>query len=112
MSQTDVMAERVEQDELEPPEQLHFPPTLSELKALWGIREKTGYGEPFDLFTWAQWLEMQAKLLHCMSRFQRAIERRETQTALVITLEMQEICTTLQKEVCAWIDVPLRKDDC
>lgn len=112
MSQTKTMREdNQQQEEQEFPNTLQFPPSLSEVRAACDITEPMGYDEPFDLFTWTQWLEMQAKMVQCLSRFQRAIEHHETKTALVITLEMQEVCTTLQKEVCSWIGLPSLKKE-
>ncbi len=73
----------------------------------WAVEEENmGYDAPFTTFTWAQWLEMQAKLMQCLTRYQRAIERHQAQIAMLIVLEMQDIWAKLHKEACSWIGSP------
>ena len=77
--------------------------TVTELHDALGTNEEMGYDVPFSAFTWTQWLELQAKMITCFSRYQRAIERKQPQLALLIVLEMQEITAELHKEACIWI---------
>ena len=77
--------------------------TVTELRSVFGSDEQTGYDVPFTAFTWVQWIEMQSRMLACFARYQRAIDRKQPQLALLIILEMHEITTELYKEVCAWI---------
>jgi hypothetical protein len=70
---------------------------------LFGEEEDNGYDVPFSMFTWATWLEMQAQTLQRFARFQRAIERRHTQEAAAVALEMQEMVLEWQKEAACWI---------
>ena len=73
-----------------------------------GCEERQGYDEPFTMFTWAHWLEMQGTLTGCMLRFQRAIERREVQNALLIVTEMQLVLIEMHKETAAWVGMEKR----
>ncbi len=70
--------------------------------------EEMGYDVPFATLTWERWLEMQARMLQCFMRFQRAIDQRQSRLALLIAMEMQEISTEMQKEACTWIGVSTR----
>ncbi|HCI80941.1 MAG TPA: hypothetical protein DHW02_14770 [Ktedonobacter sp.] len=74
--------------------------TRAEIQDALGNEEEQGYDAPFVVFTWAQWLQMQAQILQGFSRFQRAVEKREPRTALLVVLEMQEIIAELYKEAC------------
>ncbi len=77
--------------------------SVTELRTMLGRDEEMGYDAPFAAFTWAQWLDMQAKMLACFARYQRAISNRQPQQALLIVLEMQEVTAELHKEACTWI---------
>lgn len=77
--------------------------SLEELRELSTIKEEMGYEVPFFIFTWAQWLEMQAHMLQGFTHFQRAVEGKQPQLAALIVLELQAIVTQMQKEVCYWI---------
>lgn len=77
--------------------------TATELRAVLGSDEEIGYDVPFAAFTWVQWLDLQARMLACFARYQRAIDKRQPQLALLIVLEMHEITAELHKEACAWI---------
>ena len=68
--------------------------------------EDMGYDVPFASYTWQRWQEMQVRTLLSFTRFQRAIEQRETQQALSIAMEMQEVVIAMQKEAGLWIGVP------
>jgi hypothetical protein len=81
------------------------PQTLAELRLAYNIEEEMGYDAPFVTFTWQHWQEMQAQMFLSFSRFQRAIEQRQPRLALFIALEMQEVCTEMQKEACSWIGI-------
>ena len=77
--------------------------SVTELRTMLGNEEELGYDAPFAAFTWAQWLDLQAKMLACFVRYQRAISNRQAQLAMLIVLEMQEITAELHKEACTWI---------
>ena len=77
---------------------------LSDLQRLCGITEDMEFDAPFSTFTWAHWLEMQAKMLLGFGRFQRAIASHQFQLAALIALEMQQVVMDLQKEVCSWLE--------
>ena len=77
--------------------------TATELCALLQSDEKGGYDAPFAGFTWEQWLGLQARMLACFARYQRAIDNKQAQLALLIVLEMHEITGELHKEACGWI---------
>jgi len=61
------------------------------------------YNVPFGIFTWQQWLQMQAQTMQRFIRFQRAIERKEAHEATMVALEMQEMTLFWLKEACAWV---------
>jgi hypothetical protein len=65
-------------------------------KASWP--EEEGYDAPFATFTWKHWLESQARVNQCFSRFVRAIEEKQATQALMIGLEVQEIATQMLLE--------------
>jgi hypothetical protein len=84
--------------------------TLAEIQQACGVREEMGFDAPFATFTWERWLEMQARLVQGLTRFQRAIERREVQVALFVALEMQEVMAEMQKEAYTWVGVGKKQD--
>ena len=63
--------------------------------------EEEGYDTPFATFTWRHWMEAQAKINQCFSRFIRAVEHERTDQALMIGLEVQEIATQMLLEAYA-----------
>jgi hypothetical protein len=63
------------------------------------FQEDMGYDVPFVTYTWQSWQEMQVRVLLRFTRFQRAIEQRQSQLALSIAIEIQEIGIAMQKEV-------------
>ena len=70
--------------------------------------EADGYDTPFATFTWRHWMEAQAKINQCFSRFIRAVEHERTDQALMIGLEVQEIATQMLLEAYAMCaDLPL-----
>lgn len=77
--------------------------TIPEIRRAFGDEEEMGYDAPFAAFTWAKWLQMQARMLNGFARFQRAIDQHEPRTALLTVLEMQEITTEMYKEACTWV---------
>lgn len=82
--------------------------TVTELRTVLGSDEDMGYDVPFTAFTWAQWLTLQTRMMQCFARYQRAIDRRQPQVALLIILEMQEITAEMHKEACSWIGIQER----
>ena len=58
--------------------------TVTGLRAVLGSHEDMGYDVPFTAFTWAQWLTVQTRMMQCFARYQRAIDRRQPQVALLI----------------------------
>jgi hypothetical protein len=76
---------------------------------LCGREEETGCDVPFTTFTWAHWLEMQAKMVQCLTRYQRAVEHQQAQVALLVVLEIQQLTTELYKEACTWVGVKERE---
>ena len=60
-----------------------------------GWPENNGYDAPFGTFTWQHWLDAQAKVNQCFSRFVRAIEEKQGVQALMICLDVQEIATEM-----------------
>ncbi len=60
--------------------------------------EEEGYDAPFGTFTWKHWMESQARINQCFSRFVRAIEEKRATQALMIGLEVQEIATQMLLE--------------
>lgn len=71
--------------------------TLQEVrKVSWP--EEEGYDAPFATFTWKHWIESQARVNQCFSRFVRAIEEKQAAQALMIGLEVQEIATQMLLE--------------
>ncbi len=71
--------------------------------------EEDGYDAPFATFSWRHWLEAQARINQCFSRFQRAVEHERTDQALMIGLEVQEIATQMLLEAYAMAaDLPLQ----
>ena len=83
--------------------------TVTELRTALGNDEDMGYDVPFTAFTWTQWLALQARMLACFARYQRAIDRRQPQLALLIILEMHEITAEMHKEACTWIGAQERE---
>jgi len=81
------------------------PVSFADLEQAMGVEEEMGYDVPFISFTWERWQVMQGHLLQSFTRFQRAIEQKNTRLACTITLEMQEIVLEMQKEACLWIGV-------
>lgn len=77
--------------------------TVTAIRDIMNGQEEMGYDAPFAVFTWTQWLHMQAEMVNCFARYQRAIDLRQAQLALLIVLEMQEIMTEMYKEACTWI---------
>jgi hypothetical protein len=77
--------------------------SLGKLLEVYGVEEEQGYEAPFLTLTWARWLELQRKMLEAFCRFQRAVDKQQPQLATIITLEMQEIVSELQREACAWV---------
>lgn len=53
--------------------------------------EDDGYDAPFMTFTWQHWMETQARVHQCFSRFVRAIENQRVDQAIMLGLEVQEI---------------------
>lgn len=53
--------------------------------------EEEGYDAPFATFTWKHWMETQAHVHQCFSRFVRAAENQRLDQMLMIGLEVQEI---------------------
>jgi protein-disulfide isomerase-like protein with CxxC motif len=80
--------------------------SLTDIQQGSDIEEEMGYDAPFVTFTWEHWQEIQARTLQNFSRFQRAIDQRQSRLALLIVMEMQAMSTEMQKEACAWIGVP------
>lgn len=77
--------------------------TTSDVMALHEVREvsqpeNNGYDAPFGTFTWQHWLDAQAKVNQCFSRFVRAIEEKQGAQALMICLDVQEIATEMLVE--------------
>lgn len=77
--------------------------TTSEVMTLHEIRkaswpEEEGYDAPFATFTWKHWIESQAKVNQCFSRFVRAVEEKQAAQAMMIGLEVQEIATQMLLE--------------
>jgi len=83
--------------------------TVTELRSMLGSEEEMGYDVPFSAFTWTQWLDLQARMLACFARYQRAIDRRQPQLALLIILDMHEITAEMHKEACTWIGIHARE---
>lgn len=77
--------------------------TVTAIRDIISNHEEMGYDAPFTMFTWNQWLHMQAQMMNCFARYQRAIDLRQSQLALLVVLEMQEIMTEMYKEACTWI---------
>jgi hypothetical protein len=78
----------------------------SDVMALKEVREATwpeeeGYDAPFATFTWRHWMEEQARVNQCFSRFVRAVEERRAAQAMMIGLEVQEIATQMLLEAYA-----------
>ena len=65
--------------------------------------EYQGFDAPFGDFTWAEWLEMQAKMMQRFSRFQRAIEHRQAQMGVEIAQEVIEMGMKWLVEASGWI---------
>ncbi len=77
---------------------------LSEMQQACGVMEEMGFDVPFATFTWTHWQEAQACMLLGFGRFQRAVSSRQFQLAALIALEMQQVVTDMQKEVCSWLE--------
>jgi hypothetical protein len=77
--------------------------SLADMRQDYASEEEMGYDAPFTTFTWEHWQEMQAHMLQCFTRFQRAIELRQSRLALLIVMAMYEIGSEMQKEACEWI---------
>lgn len=78
-------------------------PISGEVMALKEVRkagwpEEEGYDAPFATFTWRHWMESQARVNQCFSRFVRAVEEKQAAQALMIGLEVQEIATQMLLE--------------
>ena len=106
------------QNDLGSEEQIHVPSpasntylTVRELQYRLYCEEEQGYEVPFVTFPWERWLELQATLIQGVTRFQRAIARKDACLASLIVAEMQQVIVELQKEACAWIDPFMRKTD-
>jgi len=65
------------------------------------IVEEEGYGVPFKTFTWTQWEDMHKQTYLRFARFQHAIEQGQTDKALLVALEMDEMVSEWLTEVCA-----------
>ena len=77
--------------------------TSSDVMSLKDVRdagwpENSGYDAPFGTFTWQHWLDAQARINQCFSRFVRAIEEKQATQALMICLDVQEIATQMLVE--------------
>jgi hypothetical protein len=84
--------------------------TLAEVQQACGVQEEMGFDAPFATFTWERWLEMEARVVQGLTRFQRAIEQRDVQVALFVALELQEVMSEMQKEAYTWIGVGKKQD--
>lgn len=63
--------------------------------------EEEGYEAPFATFTWKHWLDTQARVHQCFSRFVRAVENQRIEQALMIGMEVQEIGSKMLLEAYA-----------
>ncbi len=81
--------------------------TLEQMRELKGLEEEMGFDVPFATFTWQHWMNLQARMNQGYSRYQRAIEGRRVDLALVVTLEMMEMVADLLKEACSWVEPSL-----
>jgi len=63
--------------------------------------EEAGFDAPFATFTWQHWLEVQATIPHCFSRFLRAVEEKRADQVLMIGLEVQEVANQMLLEAYA-----------
>ena len=82
--------------------------SVERIKSSCGVEEQMGFDAPFVTFTWAHWLEIQTRVVQCLTRYQRAIEQKEPLVALLIVLEMQQVGIDLHKEACTWVGVKER----
>ena len=83
--------------------------SVAEVKNAYADMEEQGFDAPFTTYTWKHWLDMQTTLVQCLTRYQRAIEKRQAITALMVVLDLQQIGAEMHKEACAWIGVPERE---
>ena len=65
--------------------------------------ESQDYEAPFTTLTWKEWLDLQTQMVHCFTRFQRAISYQQAKVAVGIAREMIEIGTNLLYEATDWI---------
>lgn len=79
------------------------PQSTNDVMSLKDVREaswpeNSGYDAPFGTFTWQHWLDAQARINQCFSRFVRAIEEKQITQALMVCLDVQEIATQMLVE--------------
>ncbi len=67
------------------------------------VIEDNGYDAPFVTFTWVRWIEMQAQMMQCSLRFQRAIEQRRFKIAMQVYEEMHYILAQWHHEAASWL---------
>lgn len=65
--------------------------------------ESQDYEAPFTTLTWKEWLDLQVQMVHCFTRFQRAISYQQAKVAVGIAREMIEIGMNLLHEATDWI---------
>ena len=71
---------------------------------LLGVQEDQGYEVPFANFSWEEWQQMQAHMLQCFTRFQRAIHYKQANVAIQIAREVIKMGMDWVDEATIWIE--------
>jgi hypothetical protein len=74
--------------------------TLDDVRNVGYSKEGIGDG-PFATMTWERWLEAQAQVEQCLSRFVEAVQEQRAAQVLMIGLEIQEVATQMLLEAYA-----------
>ena len=59
---------------------------------------------PFGIFSWQDWLEMQAHMMQNFTRFQRAVHDREAKVAIGIAHDVINMGLVWLEEVMDWVE--------
>jgi hypothetical protein len=72
--------------------------SLAEVREQIVGKEEMGFDQPFLTFTWQHWEEMQARVQQNFHRFQRAIEEKRPEKAVLAVREMHTVVADLLTE--------------